>query len=153
MQSKLSTVMNNSGSPLPYLPSQLHLSKTNNYPNRNFANSVDADTIAYLQRRFGKHTCCDFMPLPNPNYPNVPFIDWNGDGKPNEELFLEGEQCLVFHLGGIPVYSPPNSPPLANVAGAITMVGFSNNPQNPAACAGNTAACWAREAPRAVLRV
>ena len=50
------------------------------------------------------------------------FIDWNGDGIANEELFLEGEQCLVFHLGGIPQYG---------ASGAVTMTGFSNNVQQP----------------------
>lgn len=122
MQSKLATVINNSGSPLPYLPSRLHLSKMNNY---NLNSQLDRDSIAYLQARFGKHTCYNFQS------PSPALIDWNGDGK-NEELYLEGEQCLVFHLAGVPIYSPANTPPPSGVTGAITFVGFSNNPSNPA---------------------
>src|SRR5262249_25558652 len=30
------------------------------------------------------------------------FIDWNGDGKYSDPVTLEGDQCLVFFLGGIP---------------------------------------------------
>lgn len=56
-------------------------------------------------------------------------IDWNGDGKPTPgEMWLEGDQCLVFFLGGIPGVdptSPPGNP--RRFCG-----GFSTNPQNPA---------------------
>jgi hypothetical protein len=124
LQAKLANVIKNPANPLIYVPSQLHLSKTNKY-NANLP--LDRDSVAFLQARFGKHTCYDFQNPP----PNGQFIDWNGDNNPNEELVLEGEQCLVFHLGGVPVYSPANTPPGAAVTGAITMVGFSNNPQNP----------------------
>jgi prepilin-type N-terminal cleavage/methylation domain-containing protein len=118
LQAKLTNVMRNPN-PVQYLPSRLHLSKTNNYTNT----QLDTDTIKFLQLRFGKHTCCNFTPLPSAQFPTVPFIDWNGDGVANEELFLEGEQCLVFHLGGIPLTS----------SGSIIMTGFSNNAFNPAA--------------------
>jgi general secretion pathway protein G len=48
-------------------------------------------------------------------------VDWNGDGTitPNVPLTLEGDQCLVFFLGGIPQNGIPT--------------GFSTNPSNPAA--------------------
>ncbi len=63
--------------------------------------------------------------MPNAAYPTVPLIDWNGDGK-NEELYLEGEQVLVFLLGGIP----------QTVNGLTGMTGFSNNITNPAQLGG-----------------
>jgi prepilin-type N-terminal cleavage/methylation domain-containing protein len=125
LQAKLTNVIKNPANPLVFVPSRLHLNKKNNYG----ATQLDIDSKAYLQARFGKHTCFDFQNPP----PGGQFIDWNGDNNPNEDLFLEGQQCLVFHLGGLPVYSPANTVPAANVTGAITMVGFSNNPQNPAA--------------------
>jgi len=123
LQAKLANVISNPANTLPFVPSRLHLSKKNLYTN----SQLDVDSIKYLQARFGKHTCFN---IPNPPPPGQ-FIDWNGDNNPNEEVYLEGQQCLVFHLGGIPVYSPVNTVPVANVTGAITMVGFSNNPQNP----------------------
>jgi prepilin-type N-terminal cleavage/methylation domain-containing protein len=47
-------------------------------------------------------------------------VNWNGDGKPNKRKFiLEGDQALIFYLGGIPY---PNS----------SLTGFSNDPVNPA---------------------
>lgn len=56
-------------------------------------------------------------------------IDWNGDGTyidPNtgagQVHELEGDQCLVFFLGGIPI--PPN-------AGGPGLRGFSTNPRDP----------------------
>ena len=103
---------------VPYLPSMLHLSKKNNYG----ASQLDKDSKTFLQQRFGRRACFDFQTPP----PGNQFIDWNGDGLPNEELFLEGEQCLLFHLGGVPAYGN----------GAINMTGFSNNDQNPAQTGG-----------------
>jgi prepilin-type N-terminal cleavage/methylation domain-containing protein len=124
LQAKLANVIKNPANPLVFVPSRLHLSKTNNY---NAALPLDRDSVAFLQARFGKHACFDFQNPP----PGGQFIDWNGDGNASEELYLEGEQCLVFHLGGVPVYSPAN-----NVNGPIAMVGFSNDPQNPAKTPG-----------------
>ncbi|HYV34756.1 MAG TPA: hypothetical protein VE988_03565 [Gemmataceae bacterium] len=48
------------------------------------------------------------------------FIDWNGDGKPSPPVVLEGDQCLVFFLGGIPLKNPPGC------------FGFSGDGKNPA---------------------
>jgi prepilin-type N-terminal cleavage/methylation domain-containing protein len=58
-------------------------------------------------------------------------IDWAGNGMPVDET-LDGDQCLVFFLGGIPSPTggtPPFAPPL----------GFSVNPQNPAMVANPAA--------------
>jgi prepilin-type N-terminal cleavage/methylation domain-containing protein len=47
-------------------------------------------------------------------------VNWNGDGKPNKRTFkLEGQQCLVFYLGGIPYPGQP-------------LKGFANDGANPA---------------------
>jgi len=123
LQSKLSSAISNAH--VSKVPSRLHLSKRNNYS----GSQLDLDSKAYLIERFGKHTCFDFqnLPLSNPN-----FIDWNGDGNDKEELYLEGQQCLVFHLGGIPINNPANTVPPPQTPGIITMAGFSNNQQNPA---------------------
>ncbi|HVS35490.1 MAG TPA: hypothetical protein VMS17_07910, partial [Gemmataceae bacterium] len=104
---------------LDYLPSCIHLSKQNNY---NRANKLDQDSMKFLQKRFGT-LCCystagNYFPALNGNT----FIDWNGDGVANEELYLEGEQCLVWLLGGVPLTS----------GGQIKMIGFSTNVTNPA---------------------
>jgi hypothetical protein len=47
------------------------------------------------------------------------FVDWNGDGVSNGPWMLEGEQCLVFYLGGIGGNQ-----------------GFSTNNMNPAQTGG-----------------
>lgn len=112
MQSKLSAMANSTG--LTIVPSQLHLSKLNNY---NPAIPLDRASVTFLQQRFGKRSCFDFK-APPPGK----FIDWNGDNVPAEELVLEGEQVLVFLLGGVPL----------NANGSTAMVGFSSNKQNPA---------------------
>jgi general secretion pathway protein G len=115
-----------------YIPSQVRLSEINYYPQANVPGSLDNLTVTFLKRAFGKHCCYDFQyPLPN-----GVFIDWNGNGQqdvtpdanggPDGGFVLEGEQCLVFFLGGIPT----------NANGTPGVVGFSTNPQNPAAAGG-----------------
>jgi prepilin-type N-terminal cleavage/methylation domain-containing protein len=52
-------------------------------------------------------------------------IDWSGAGLPSSvEFILEGDQCLVFFLGGIPFHDPAN-PTLTGCRG------FSSKPTNP----------------------
>jgi hypothetical protein len=49
-------------------------------------------------------------------------IDWNGNGKIDKgKITLEGDQCLVFFLGGIPAVGPP-----------ADVIGFATNPRDPA---------------------
>jgi prepilin-type N-terminal cleavage/methylation domain-containing protein len=128
LQAKLANVIKNPANPLVFVPSRLHLSKQNNY---NPALPLDRDSMAFLQARFGKY-CCFGGPAPVGYFPPLAAsgksIDWNGDGVLSEELYLEGEQCLVFHLGGVP-YQP--GPPVGT--GPISMIGFAANKQNPAA--------------------
>jgi general secretion pathway protein G len=123
-----------------YPPSRIKLSETCNYPDRGVPGSLDAISVAYLQRIW-----------PRINLTAGNFIDWNGNRNqdpptsptpatiPDGDVILEGDQCLVFFLSGIPdnfsqipssgwvmgqLYPTPNAP-----AGT----GFSTNPVNPAA--------------------
>jgi prepilin-type N-terminal cleavage/methylation domain-containing protein len=52
-------------------------------------------------------------------------FDFNGDGDSNDLILIDGHECLVFFLGGIPSR-------VSNPGGdSIGMTGFGNNPQNP----------------------
>jgi prepilin-type N-terminal cleavage/methylation domain-containing protein len=64
-------------------------------------------------------------------------IDWDGNTlQATSDVILEGDQCLVFFLGGIPAPCPAgNNTPIANVLPVTTppaCLGFSANPKNPA---------------------
>jgi prepilin-type N-terminal cleavage/methylation domain-containing protein len=56
------------------------------------------------------------------------FYDFNGNGRFDANpILLQGHECLVFFLGGIPSY-------VTSSGGGTTgygMLGFGNNPQNP----------------------
>jgi|SRR5579884_529842 len=68
-------------------------------------------SAAFLQKVFGKNL--------------APQQDWNGNGRidgPPAGWVLEGEQAIVFYLGGIPQQGAPQ--------------GFSTNNMNPAALGG-----------------
>ncbi len=98
-----------------HLPSRVKLSETGAYPDRDRPGTLDADSVAYLARLW-------------PELPLGPGsrIDWNGDGRAEGDWELEGDECLVYFLGGIP-----------DKAGATPFcLGFSANPRNPAAPGG-----------------
>lgn len=85
-------------------------------------------TVQFLQQVCGRNFAS------NPLTPNVPLpIDWNGDGKIDgpavgQPWVLQGEQCLVFYLGGI-----PNSYQMTNLLGTPPgPQGFASNNMNPA---------------------
>src|SRR5262249_25160281 len=85
---------------------------------------LDVESWAYLKKLFPK--------LPAlPTAANTVVINWIGDlNFPNQpaagwpSVDLEGHQCLVFFLGGIPTGTWNNQ------VNAVT--GFSTNPANPA---------------------
>jgi prepilin-type N-terminal cleavage/methylation domain-containing protein len=77
----------------------------------NETSPLSTPSAAFLQKVFGKN-----LGAQGP-------VDWNGDGVPNGPWTLEGEQCLVFYLGGI-----PTTPGL----GGFSPQGFSTNNMNPA---------------------
>jgi general secretion pathway protein G len=75
-----------------------------------FAQAVAQQSLAVLNRMF-----------PQINWSSG--INWHqGVAMPNGGVWLEGDQCLVFFLGGIP--------------GQQTCLGFSTNKQNPTAVGG-----------------
>jgi prepilin-type N-terminal cleavage/methylation domain-containing protein len=103
-------------------PSYLILREDLNYP-PHYTDPVtgpfELRSHQFLKRVFGK------------NLGSAGVIDWNGDGVANGPWFLEGEQCLVFYLGGIPntAAMAGGSPPQCQ--------GFSTNNLNPAAAGGS----------------
>jgi prepilin-type N-terminal cleavage/methylation domain-containing protein len=98
-----------------YPPSRILLANNLAVYNNNISDPLVAESLRVLSIMF-----------PNMNWSNV---DWsNGLGMPNlkignatvKAVILEGDQCLVFFLGGLP--GPSNS-----------VAGFSTSPTNPTA--------------------
>jgi prepilin-type N-terminal cleavage/methylation domain-containing protein len=81
---------------------------------------LDVESWAYLKKLFPK------IPTPSAAYPNAGYValDWNANGTVDGSVDLEGHQCIVFFLGGIPSYKPND------------VTGFSTNPSNPAMTGG-----------------
>ena len=110
-----------------YIPSQIKLCEF--YQDYNQNNQLDKDSITYLLMLWPN------LMQPDPASPgNGPIwryggIDWSGTGiqtngwaAPSRFWVLEGHQCLVFFLGGIPIQGTP--------AGVM---GFSSRDYDPAA--------------------
>jgi general secretion pathway protein G len=99
---------------VPYIPSRIILCEDlNQYynggnPNNGFISQLHQDSFEYLTRVWTRL---------------AQFNDWSGDGVPNGPWLLEGDQCLVFFLGGIPSTGGP----------VPSVQGFSTNPASPAA--------------------
>jgi general secretion pathway protein G len=85
-------------------PSALYLRENGAY--NPTGNAQDAATVKFLQRWFGKTFQW-----------NKP-CDWNGNGTIDGPYILQGQQCLVFYLGGIPTWSGGT---------VVGMTGFSPN--------------------------
>src|SRR5207248_1877045 len=89
------------------------------------ATTFDTDSIAVIRRMFPR--------IDTTGVWTAPGIDWNGDNtiQPGAAgvYVLEGDQCLVFFLAGIPGNYPPGLPP--------NCTGFSTNPSNPASHVGS----------------
>jgi prepilin-type N-terminal cleavage/methylation domain-containing protein len=64
------------------------------------------------------------------------FYDFNGNGTNDGDYILQGDQCLVFFLGGVPS--------LDTASQTYAMTGFAKNPVNPFA---NPAAASSRQQP------
>jgi general secretion pathway protein G len=100
-----------------YPPSRIRLCSnyalytTKPTPAANGGPQLDSDSIQFINRMW-------------PNIGNFTNINWAGNGSAVDEI-LEGDQCLVFFLGGIP--NPAGtSPQIFN-----DFSGFSVNPQDP----------------------
>ncbi len=85
---------------------------------------IDADSIQFLQMMFPRLGESNLWMNPNNNGQNGNGIDW-GWG-PQAVVDLEGEQCLVFFLGGYPTGG----------GGQNGCLGWSSDPVNPANPAG-----------------
>jgi hypothetical protein len=129
---------------VPYIPSRIILCKNflnyfnNQNPQQGYITPLHQDSVEYLSRVFPRITTPVAAGLPQWA---ITGIDWNLTGNvqdyppayswsvypvgnvPMVGAVLEGEQCLVFFLGGIPQYNGPNTPP--------TPIGFSTNPADP----------------------
>jgi hypothetical protein len=92
-----------------YPPSRVKLSETGNYPERDRPGTLDADSVALLGKMF-------------PRLDWSGGIDWNGNSRIKGDWVLEGDECLVFCLGGIP----------SKAGGRNGCLGFSVDPRNPA---------------------
>jgi len=112
---------------VPYIPSRIRLcEKFGYYGPQSGWSQLDFDSVEYIQRIFPRIDLAGWTTVG---------IDWNGNGQidpvndpqtglPLGDAILEGDQCLVFFLGGIPL----------NAAGQpLNCQGFSTSPANPAA--------------------
>jgi prepilin-type N-terminal cleavage/methylation domain-containing protein len=98
-----------------YVPSYIVLREDGLYTTQ-----IELDTANYLRRVFGKQ----FNPA-------LAVHDWNGNGQIDKgPIVLEGQQALIFFLGGIP----------DKTASGVT--GFSTNPQLPTAAGGTRKGPW-----------
>jgi len=90
---------------------------------------LDTDSVAYLTRLFPRISISGWTLPPAGTGTG---IDWNGNGVIDGPAVLEGDQCLVFFLGGIqaPFQAPLPNPPVG--IAPPNMQGFSKNPLNPA---------------------
>ena len=100
------------------LPSKLVLfNQLNRYTTNPPVGETPADTE--LRKRSGETLSRMFGPrlLRNGTY-----VSWDGAASPaDSKTVLEGQQCLVFYLGGVQV----------TTGSALTCVGFSTDPLNP----------------------
>jgi general secretion pathway protein G len=95
-----------------YPPSRLmlceHFSQYNN-------TQLAHDSVFYIQKMF---------PRIDTTLWTTQGIDWNNNSTLDPAVVLEGDQCLVFFMGGIPALAGGGVPP--------NVQGFSANPKNPA---------------------
>src|SRR6266568_3238186 len=96
---------------IDFIPSRIILREDGRYGD-NPNPSLRADEVAseaYLKRLWPRMQSAAYTGNPQPNsrvaLPSTNFHDWNGSGTYEQDRFfiLEGDQCLVFFLGGINV--------------------------------------------------
>jgi len=107
-----------------YPPS--HLKLGSNYTDYT-ASAADQQSLAVISAMWPQLTPANFVG-----------IQWAGATLPVGGVILEGDQCLVFFLGGIPIGGVPS--------------GFSTNPTNPAAAGGDRLQYMTFPAGRLMLR-
>ena len=114
LESKLGEARTKGYNNTPYLYSKLVL-----HENGVYTNSLDDQhTVQVLTGMFGRYVVGNK-------------INWSQANPPtySKTITLEGEQALVFYLGGMPNIT----------ANGVSMVGFSTNPANPAALPASAA--------------
>jgi prepilin-type N-terminal cleavage/methylation domain-containing protein len=106
-----------------WLPSRIRLREKLDYV---MTDSYEADSYQYLTTLFPK---LRGQQVPDGSGGTFSWVDWNGNGVVDAApVDLEGDQCLVFFLGGIPV------------GGATPgVLGFAGDPADPSTSTGTTA--------------
>jgi prepilin-type N-terminal cleavage/methylation domain-containing protein len=109
-----------------YLPSRVRLYKNLAHYNTGTP-GYEADSIQFLLRMWPRLKGRSYPPNTTPPQTQFYWVDWDGTGNPpvnsDPPIDLEGDQCLVFFLGGIPTYGP------AGVSG------FASDPYDPSGAA------------------
>jgi prepilin-type N-terminal cleavage/methylation domain-containing protein len=122
---------------VPYVPSRIRLYK--DLGRYNPTNQYDADSLAYLQRVWPRIKGTAYT---KPGVGTSYYINWDGQGPPvvggqyvDPNIELQGDQCLVFFLGGIPKNNVPpgypTNPQLPFNPNLATTLGFSTDPFDP----------------------
>ncbi len=94
---------------------------------------LDMDSWSYLKKVWPKLSPNGVVNwIGDPNFPNPP-----PGGFSAAAVDLEGHQCLVFFLGGIPSGGLPGQGRINIDSGPYIPTGFSTNPTNPAQFAGD----------------
>jgi prepilin-type N-terminal cleavage/methylation domain-containing protein len=115
-----------------YPPSRIRLRErlAEYYPfnNAQQPDQLDIDSVYYLTKMFPRiqDTWAGNLPNgPNPAMGLLPGMDWNLNGQidQNVNIVLEGDQCLVFFLGGMGLIDPTTNQPSVN--------GWSTDVSNP----------------------
>lgn len=108
-----------------FIPSTIILREKMDY---NMANAQEAASLNFLKQMWPQLQITGFAAGNTANASPLQGIDWNGNGKidtpdgnTSVPITLEGDQCLVFFLGGLQGTS-----------------GFGGNPRNPTDLSGTT---------------
>jgi general secretion pathway protein G len=90
------------------------------------ATSLSQRSLTYLRRIWPRMTLSTAGPL---NGPGVLVYDFDGNGLYSPPKIIQGSECLVFFLGGIPQVT--DSATTAGSGNVYSVVGFGKNPVNP----------------------
>jgi prepilin-type N-terminal cleavage/methylation domain-containing protein len=113
-----------------FFPVSQGLSQVNGDPNDISLGALSQRTLIALRKFWPKVVFSTQGPVFPPNS-NV-WYDFNGNGVMDQSPYiLQGDECLVFFLGGIPLSTPllVNPPPSATAT--FGMTGFGKDPSNP----------------------
>jgi general secretion pathway protein G len=125
-----------------YLPSRIYLAENGDYsgatsvaPVGSLVNgTIDISqgqlvqrSLSYLRKIFPRVILSTSGAVFAANSPR--FYDFNGNGVMDSGYILQGHECLVFFLGGIP---NPNPLPIGGaIPTSFSMTGFGKDPTNP----------------------